>query len=277
MTPFSGEKPQRNDRSTFSSRMDAFITWWLDTFWDELQTVVAAFNFNSTNSTSTTSLAIGTGSNKTLTVQASKSYVEGMTIKCAYTTDPTNWMLGDVISYNSGTGELVFYPRTKNGSGTYAAWTISQSPTADEVGDHHFICHTPSGHGLTNTKARLYTVTASSAGTALTLTHDANLGTYATVNEGGFYEFEMGDTNSGGTCAYGVSVNSSQMTQAITSITYANRVCPLAIDVPAGVVFPYKTPTLKLAAGDIVVPHTNGNPNSTDDNAMFSGRKVGNG
>lgn len=44
LTPFSGDKPQRNDRSTFSNRVDAFVTWFLDTFWTELVDTVAQIN-----------------------------------------------------------------------------------------------------------------------------------------------------------------------------------------------------------------------------------------
>ena len=73
---------------------------------DEINAVVAAFNFNSTNSTSNSTLTIGTGL-VTLTVQASKSYVIGMTVKVALTSNGANWMLGDVTAYNS-TGAMSF-------------------------------------------------------------------------------------------------------------------------------------------------------------------------
>lgn len=268
--------PSISDTTNFATEADAWVAHFTNTFVDELDTAIAAFNFNATNSTSTTSDTIATGST-TITVQASKSYVVGMTVKIAYTTDGAIWMLGEVTAYDSGTGSLTVYIRKINGSGTYATWTISLAATEQEVGDHHFVCHTPNGHGSTNNKNRLYTVTASSAGTALTITHSATLGTYATVNEAGDYEFEMGDSNSGGTCHYGVSVNSSQRNQSISSITFANRISPIAFNVPAGAYFPYKSPTLKLAVGDIVVPHTDGNPNSTADLAVFIGRKIGNG
>jgi len=276
MTPFSGEKPQRGVRLTFSALVDPFITWFLGTFWDELQAVIAAFNFNATNATSVTSLTVGSGANKSLTTQTGKSYNEAMTIKVAYKLDPTIWMLGDLISYDSGTGALVFYPRTKNGSGTYADWVIAQSPTADEVGDHSFKCHTPNGHGSTNNKIRLYTVTAVNVGTAMTITHSATLGTYITINEAGDYEFWVKDTFSGGACNYGISVNSNQLTQSVTSITYAHK-AELVYQCPTNAYIPMKTPVLKLVPGDIVRVHTNGSPDGTADFSTFGGRKVGNG
>lgn len=82
-----------------------------------------------TNATSTTSVAIGLGA-KSLTIQTGKDIVVGMSVKVASTASPTNWMHGDVTSYNSGTGALGVNVTTINGSGTLAAWTVSLSAPA---------------------------------------------------------------------------------------------------------------------------------------------------
>ena len=124
ITPYSGTVPNRNNApSTFAANMDEFLAW-LNRASTEINTSVAAFNFNATNSTSSTSLTIGTGS-QSLTVQASKSYVEGMTVRIASTASVGNWMQGEVVSYNSGTGALVVNVVYTSGSGTIAAWTVS--------------------------------------------------------------------------------------------------------------------------------------------------------
>lgn len=83
-----------------------------------------AENINSadTTSTSTTSVAIGTGS-KSFTVETGKSYFLGMSLKIA--NSATNYMVGDVISYNSGTGALVVNVVVTSGTGTYSSWTIT--------------------------------------------------------------------------------------------------------------------------------------------------------
>lgn len=92
-----------------------------------------------TQATSTTSLAVGSGS-KSLTIQASKAYSVGQSIVIADTSAPSsNWMFGQITSYNSGTGALVVNVAASNGSGTTAAWTISISsspatPTVTVVG-----------------------------------------------------------------------------------------------------------------------------------------------
>lgn len=83
--------------------------------------------------TSTTSLSVGLGS-KSLTIQTGKAYSVGQSVVIADTSAPsTNWMFGQITSYNSGTGALVVDVVQTLGSGTLTAWTISisASPAAD--------------------------------------------------------------------------------------------------------------------------------------------------
>lgn len=121
--------PLRSDApATFVAKADAFLGS-LNLFATEVDAVGVALTLGATNATSTTSLLIGLGS-KSLTVPTGKSYVAGMTLKIASTASPTNWMLGDITSYVSGTGALVVNVIYTGGSGTLAAWTLSQSVAA---------------------------------------------------------------------------------------------------------------------------------------------------
>jgi len=86
---------------------------------DDLDAKIAMAGFAAT---STTSVAIGTGS-KSWTIQTGLSYVTSSFIKARY--DATNWMWGEVASYNSATGALVVTVAQVTGSGTYAAWSFS--------------------------------------------------------------------------------------------------------------------------------------------------------
>lgn len=163
----------------------------------EINTAIEAFNFNATNSTSTTSLLISVAS-KSLTVQTSKSYQPGMAVTIAYTTDPSQWMRGEVTSYNSGTGELIVNVRyISDTTGTYATWTISQAAIEASVSDSQILCETGSGHGSINTYIRLLTTTTYNTGTAFSVTHSATLGTYITINEPGIYSFTAQDSRNG--------------------------------------------------------------------------------
>lgn len=118
--------PLRSDApATFVAKADAFLGS-LNLFATEVDAVGVALTLGATNATSTTSLLIGLGS-KSLTVQTGKSYVAGMTLKIASTASPSNWMLGDITSYVTGTGALVVNVTNIQGSGTLASWTLSQS------------------------------------------------------------------------------------------------------------------------------------------------------
>jgi hypothetical protein len=88
------------------------------------QTAVSA---PGTSATSSTSLTLGKGS-KTLTIQTGKSIVPGMFVTIAATADPVKYMAAQVISYDSGTGELITNALDYDGSGTYSAWTVSLAP-----------------------------------------------------------------------------------------------------------------------------------------------------
>lgn len=117
--------PSRSAPTTFPALADAFIAWFAG-FVTQLNAVVLAMNWNALTSTSTTSLAIGLGA-KSLTVDVSKGYLPGHSVKIARTSSPSNWMHGDVTSYNSGTGALVVNVTSALGSGTFTDWTITFS------------------------------------------------------------------------------------------------------------------------------------------------------
>lgn len=117
--------PSTGSPSNFDSRADNFLGA-LPLFQQELDQFAAQLNNISTTSTSETELAISTGE-KTLTVEADKSYFVGMSVKIANTTDGAEWMLGDVLSYDIVSGELVVDVQTLRGTGTISAWTITLS------------------------------------------------------------------------------------------------------------------------------------------------------
>lgn len=124
-------------QSGFSIQLSAFITW-IFSFYAWLVDVKNAFTYNAISGTSVTSLTIGTGT-QSLTTQTAKSFLPGQAVVIAITASPSNYMVGIVQSYNSGTGALVVIVPTggTSGSGTATAWTISIAAfsqlTADSV------------------------------------------------------------------------------------------------------------------------------------------------
>lgn len=84
----------------------------------------AILNAPGTSATSTTSLTIGTGS-KAFTIQTGKLFSIGQFMVAASTADPTDYMVGQVIAHDSGTGALTLNVTKTEGSGTIASWTLS--------------------------------------------------------------------------------------------------------------------------------------------------------
>jgi hypothetical protein len=115
------DPPSTADPANFSAEADAFIAA-LPTLVDEINEFGAGLNSLSTTSTSVSSVLIGPGT-KNFTVETGKSYFVGMSLKLAF--DATNWMVGEVISYDTGTGALSVNVVKTQGSGTYAAWVIT--------------------------------------------------------------------------------------------------------------------------------------------------------
>ncbi len=151
--------PQPGDtQEEFSTHSFAVVNA-LNPMIDEINAVVAAFNFNSTNSTSNSTLTIGTGL-VTLTVQASKSYVIGMTVKIALTSNGANWMLGDVTAYNSSTGAMSFFSRQTNGSAvSQAGWTISQNPDNSKL-DYRYEARTANTLLVSSDRGKFINITS---------------------------------------------------------------------------------------------------------------------
>lgn len=83
-----------------------------------------AANSPNTQATSTTSDTIALGATS-ITIQTGKALSVGQSAKFANTASPTNWMFGTITAYNSATGLLSLNVTEINGSGTFAAWTVS--------------------------------------------------------------------------------------------------------------------------------------------------------
>ena len=142
------------------------------------------------------------------------------------------------------------------------------------VGDHGIAIHTGNGYGSTNTRIRRFTTTLTSVGTAITYADSATLGATLTINETGLYAIHYSDfQTTAATSFFGFSVNSSQLSTNIQTITVASR---LAI---AGQSFITVTTVasrvVRLISGDVVRPHTSATMDGATDLVFFAIRKVG--
>ena len=61
-------------------------------------------------------------SNITITTDIGLSFIAGQFIQLI--ADNSNYIVGQVVSYNPATGELIFTPSTSIGSGVYCNWDV---------------------------------------------------------------------------------------------------------------------------------------------------------
>ena len=122
--------------ATFAA--DAYpFTQWMAALGPEIDAETARINalgFGAYSATSATSLTVGIGS-KSLTIEAGKSFAVGQPVVIANTASPTNYMTGQVTSYNSGTGALVVNATAIGGSGSAASWSVSVSAIVISASD----------------------------------------------------------------------------------------------------------------------------------------------
>jgi len=133
--------------------------------------------------------------------------------------------------------------------------------------------HTGNGYGSTNNKIRRFSTTVVNTGTGVTYADSATLGASFTITEAGIYAIHYADCFSTGS-GFGLSLNSSQLTTSIASITTSDR---LILGSTSGTsAAAVASITLALSVGDIVRPHTAGDTESgAPDRVSFTIQRVG--
>lgn len=144
---------------------------------------------------------------------------------------------------------------------------------AGTVGDHAVTVHTGNGYGSINTKIRRFTTTLASAGTAITYADSETLGASFTINEAGMYAMSFVEETSGPAQLPGISLNTSQPTIGIYQINVADRLIFAFTPVSAGC-YPAVSCVAKLAPGDVIRAHTDGNSIAATSATTFRIRKV---
>ena len=116
--------------------------------------------------------------------------------------------------------------------------------------------HTSNGFGSSSTKIRRYTTVVENIGANLiTYADSASLGSTFTILKDGIYSISISDTGTADNYA-GVSLNSSELTTNLQSITASDRLCLQYESVStASACAAWEG---KLSAGDVIRPHTAG-------------------
>lgn len=187
---------------------------------------------------------------------ASPTGYKNITVSCVASSAASPFTNGDPL--------IMYFTRTGDKGDTGAA---------GGGGDNAVTLYSGNGHGSTNTKIRRFTTTLVSVGTAISYSDSATNGASFTINETGLYEIYYTEITQGS--LFGLSVNSTQLTTNIDSVNIANRVA-LAKSIDT-INYPTATLTrvLRLVAGDVVRPHTDGTPTLASDRIYFDIRKIG--
>lgn len=170
---------------------------------------------------------------------------------------------GSGIISSSGTMSVKFIVRV---DGLSAAGVIN-NPRSEIVLD------TGNGSGSTNTGVRRFTNTRKSTGSAITYADSATNGASFTINEDGLYTVNYWDNNTVSDILIGITVNSSNLTGAVNTITYAQG--RRSFDYVTGGEITHTTFSGELKRGDVVrAQHQSAN--NTSDAVVFTITKVSN-
>jgi len=157
--------------------------------------------------------------------------------------------------------------------GTTSEWAIT-----DERISCQLRLHTYAGYGSTDNKIPRLTTLIEGYGNMFSENHTTGYngnteGLEILINRPGKYSFTFSPNETPGYFA-GFSLNSSQLTTSITGINTADKLV-VSFQSNAGTESPIST-SIKLNAGDIVRPHTDGNAASVAARYVFSCTFIGN-
>ena len=140
------------------------------------------------------------------------------------------------------------------------------------VGNHCVALFGGNGWGSTNTCIRRHVSVETNVGTALTYADSAANGETITVNEAGLYEVYVRDYITAGAFSAGASLNSSQLSTGIASITAADIIVTQETPVNTQAT---ATRTIYCAVNDVIRPHGDGQAGTGNTvRCFFSVRKV---
>jgi hypothetical protein len=122
--------------------------------------------------------------------------------------------------------------------------------------------HTTNGYGSTNTHIRRFTTAVVNTGSGITYADSSTLGASFTVTEAGIYSFTYSDLFNVNNCYFGLSLNSTQLTTNVVTITAADRL--VASGANTAEVVASVSWTGYLAVGDVVRPHADSNVSGTN-------------
>jgi len=135
----------------------------------------------------------------------------------------------------------------------------------------YVMVHTGNGLGSTNTKIRRFATTVENIGSDITYTDSAADGASFTINKSGYYSVSYSDQySSAGSEAFGITLNSSQLTTDVHFITTADRLAITVANGTAGGDYSHTSWSGWLDTGDIIRAHSQGKVLSASTRCHFT-------
>lgn len=158
-------------------------------------------------------------------------------------------------------------------AGTWAAapTEVTPYPWSNKEFRSQVRLSTGNGHGSTNTRIRRFTTAVENVGSDITYADSAANGATLTINRDGIYAMSYSDLYSAGSVTFGISLNSTELTQDLIALTNADIV---AITSAATNLTGTCAVTMRLRAGDVIRAHTNGTPDSAGTSSRFTISRV---
>ena len=175
--------------------------------------------------------------------------------------------LASGLSYTAAAGDKVIVRAV-----TTTQFRLTVQPYSATTSNTSMVrLNTANGSGATNIYIRRFTDVVTNQGVDITYTDSATLGATFTINTNGVYAVSYNDAING-TFVMGISLNSSQLSTSVASITVS--------DILSGVASPlvnlcgHAAWVGYLPAGSVVRPHTDGTAGVSTQKAQFTIAKV---
>ncbi len=203
------------------------------------------------------------------------AHTTGATVRYAIASgDNSEWEVGEGVWTSSGAtlSRVTVYASSNAGSlvdfsaGTKTVTEVMVAANLHPL-NHEVCVQGGNGHGSTNTKIRRFTNILTNNGSDITYADSATNGASFTINTAGIYAISYFDLFNAAS-NMGISLNSAALTTSVNSITASTRVGMATT--PAANQAACASVTLRLAASDVIRPHTQGDSESSaPDRAQF--------